>query len=172
MRLNHDEILSIVRTQLAVDLNCSPDDFKKDGFVFCETKENLERRPFPRGEHHFEMLTMGNSVIVSATPDILPYIMEQLDGKSRDEAFSMPFVYGQGLYFLPDTPHALPVSDGIELSFVERQEITKLYAVEGFRNAIQYDTNHPRPDVLVTSAKCGDRIIGMAGASADCEMMW
>jgi len=91
------EMLRIVQTQLATDLNCSIHDFDKDGIVFCEAKENPGRRPFPRGERHIEMYTMGGAVIVSATPDIFPYLREQLDGKNREEAFDMPFIYRQGI---------------------------------------------------------------------------
>jgi GNAT superfamily N-acetyltransferase len=171
MRAN---ILLITRNQLALDLNCSPDDFDRDGFVFCEARENQGRRPFPRGERHFEMLTMGKAIIVSATSDILPYIKEQLDGKNPHDAFAMPFIRGQGIYFLPDEIRKLPVPDNIEVSFVEGVEICALYGTEGISNAIhlQYDENHPRPDVLAVTAKSNGVIIGMAGASADCEMMW
>ena len=91
IRITSSEMLCIVQSQLATDLNCSADDFSRDGIVFCEAKENPGRRPFPRGERHIEMYTMGNAVIVSATPDILPFLREQLDGKSREEAFDMPF---------------------------------------------------------------------------------
>ncbi|MDR2570294.1 MAG: hypothetical protein LBD23_08360, partial [Oscillospiraceae bacterium] len=62
---------------------CTASDFDRDGFIFNEANENPGRRPFPRGQRHFEMLTMGNSVIISVTPNILPYVMEQLKGKCR-----------------------------------------------------------------------------------------
>ena len=166
------DVLSIARTQLAIELNCSTDDFDRDGFVFCESKNNPGRRPFPRGERHFEMLTMGKAIIISATSDILPYVKEQFNGKTCYEAFGMPFVNGQGLFFLPDEIKTLPISDNIEISLIEQVDIPKLYSVEGFNNAIQYDENHPRPDVLAITAKQNDIIVGMAGCSADCEMMW
>jgi len=175
MKLANKEILSVVRAQLATDLNCAADDFDSDGFVFCEIKENPGRRPFPRGERHFEMLTMGGAVIVSATPDILPYLCEQLGGKNCGDAFSMPFVYGSSVYFLPDDLCLLPMSDGIDVKVLEWDGILKLYKIyqrADFPNALQYDVNHSRPDVLVTLAMAGGNIAGMAGASADCEMMW
>ena len=109
-------INSTVRQQLTIDLNCSADDFDKDGILFFEAKENPGRRPFPRGERHFEMVTMGHAIIVSATADIMPYLKEQLSDKSRDEAFSMPFVYGHGLYYLPDELHALSMPNDIWVS--------------------------------------------------------
>ena len=172
MQLSYKEIMKAVRNQLSIDLNCTVDDFDRDGFVFCDSKENPGRRPFPRGERHFEMLTMGGAIIVSATPDIMPYLKEQLEGKSRDDAFSMPFVYGLGYYFLPDNPWLLPLRDDIVFEFVERQDIPRLYTFDGFHNAIQYDVNRPRPDILAMIAKKGETVVGIAGASDDCEMLW
>ncbi|MDR0325170.1 MAG: GNAT family N-acetyltransferase [Oscillospiraceae bacterium] len=175
MRLTNKDILSSVRAQLAVDLNCKPDDFDRDGFVFCEAKDNPGRRPFPRGERHFEMYTMGGGVVVSATPDILPYLREQLDGKNRDEAFDMPFVYGQGICHLPDVEKLapIPVPGGIEIVTVAQPDIASLYVYEGFEYALNRGPKpHARPDMLATVAYANGVVVGMAGASDDCEMMW
>ena len=170
------DLLSIVQRQLATDLNCSADDLnsEKDSFVFTKAKENIGRRPFPRGERHFEMLSMGKAIVVSASPDILDIVKPALSGKDRDEAFSMPFIYGHALYYLPDLDHVAPLSPpgGFAYELVERESIPALYIHEGFRFAIQYRDDHPRPDVLVALAKKGGRIVGMAGASDDCARMW
>jgi len=171
---NH-EMLHIAKMQLATDLNCTVDDFTRDGFVFCEAKENPGRRPFPRGERHFELLTMGGAGIVSASQDILPYIREQLVDKSIDDAFNMPFVHGQGICFLPDILNPLPMPDGVDISDLERDEIIKLYEHcprDDFPYVFSYDTNHPRPDMLATLAMVDGNIAGIAGVSADCEMLW
>lgn len=169
-------MIRIVQSQLATDLNCVPNDLngEKDGFVFTKARENPGRRPFPRSGQHFEMLSMGKSIVVSATPDILDIVRPLLYGKDRDEAFSMPFVYGQGLYYLPDLDRIAPLASpgGFSCETVELAGIPALYRYEGFRNAIQYDLNHPRPDVLVVLAKKDGHVVGMAGASADCAMMW
>jgi len=141
--------------------------------VFCEAKENPGRRPFPRGARHIEMYTMGDAVIVSATPDILPYLREQLDGKSRDEAFDMPFVYGLGICHLPDTEKLVPIPspDGIAIVTAAQPDIPSLYVHKGFPYAIWYEP-HNRPETLVTVAYADGVVAGMAGASDDCEMMW
>ncbi len=171
----HD-MLHIVTTQLAIDLGCTTADLngEKDKFIFNVLQDNPGRRPFPRGEKHFEMLSMGKSIVISATTEILEIVKQLLEGKSRDEAFSMPFVYGQGIYFLPDLRN-IPVSiapDGFTYEMVEQGDIPQLYQYEGFRNAMGYDINHPRPDVLVILARKNEIIVGMAGASIDCAMMW
>jgi len=174
--MTKQEISSVVMAQLATDLNCRFEDLngEKDSYVFTIAQENPGRRPFPRGDKHFEMLSMGNTIVVSATPEILAFVKPQFEGKSRDEAFSMPFVYGHTLYYLPETeqyPELAP-PDGFTYELVEKKDIPQLYQFEGFRNAIVYDVNHPRPDVLVTLAKKNGRIVGMAGASNDCAGMW
>jgi len=172
MNYTGKEINFFLKEQLALDCNCSPDDFEKEGIVFCEAKQNANRRPFPWSEPHFEMLHMGASVVVSASAKLLPYLQEQLAGKNRDEAFEMPFVIGMGLYYLPDKIQPLPLTEGFIFEFIERSDIPAYYKFEGFKNTLQYDVNHSRPDVLAMIAKKDNRIIGMAGASIDCKMFW
>jgi GNAT superfamily N-acetyltransferase len=171
--MTNKEMLRIAQKQLATDLNCSIDDFCGDGIVFREARENPGRRPFPRGERHIEMYTTGGAVVVSATPDILPYLRGQLGGKGREDAFDMPFVYGQGICHLPDMERIAPVpaADGIEIATVAQPDIPKLYIHKGFPYAIWYEP-HVRPETLVTVAYADGVVAGMAGASDDCEMMW
>lgn len=174
--MTKQEMLRIVQAQLATDLNCSPDDLngEKDQFIFAEVMNNPGRRPFPRNEQHFEMLSMGKSIVVSASPDILDIVKPLLEGKNRDDAFFMPFVYGHSLYYLPDVENMRsPVPPaGFAYEMAGQNDIQALYRFEGFSNAIGNDRNHPRPDALVMLAKKDGVIIGMAGASDDCAKMW
>jgi len=176
MGLTQQEIMQITRTQLAVDLNCTVDDLngEKDSFVFVTAAENPERRMFARGVHHLDMLTLGKSIVVSATPAVLEWVRPQIIGKERDEAFLLPFVYGISLYYLPDLAQIPRLSQPEACTFelVEQDRMPALYAHTGFWNALQYDENHPRPDVLATVAWREGRIVGMAGASADSATMW
>jgi GNAT superfamily N-acetyltransferase len=174
MVLMNSEIQSAVRVQLAIDLNCSPDDFTGEGFVFCEARDNPGRR-FPFDTRHFEMATMGGAVVVSATPDILSYVLEQLEGKSREDAFTMPFVHGLSpyRYFLPEGERELPMPEGFAIRIVEREDMASLYATtEGFFNAISYNLDHPLPDVLAMAAMIDGVVAGVAGCGVNGEMMW
>jgi len=174
--MTQKDILQIVQKQLAIDLNCSPNDLMntKDNFIFTEVKNNPGRRPFPRGERHFEMATMGRATVISATPDILEVVKPMLEDKNRDEGFSMPFVYGHTLAYVPDLKviKSITPSEGFEFQMVEQEKIPALYTHKGFNNAIGYEINRPRPDVLVWLAKKDGVIVGMTGASADCAKMW
>lgn len=174
--MNQREMLRLVQAQLAIDLNCTPADLngETDSFVFTQIQDHPGRRPFPRREQHFEMLTMGRSIVVSTTAELMPLVTAQVAGKSRDEAFSLPFVYGHSLYFLPDLEFRRhpPEVVGYSYQLVERAEMDRAYQHRGFHNAVSYDQAHPRPDVLALLASQGDQVVAMAGASADCRLMW
>lgn len=174
MDFNKTKMLEIVRQQLAIDMNCSVQDFLEEGIVFCEAKMNEGRRPFDRQTPYLEIVTMGKGIVVTADLHILEKVKPILENRSRDDIFSAPFVYGHSLYYIPDCKVIRKLSniEGITFHVREGKEIHELYNVTGFANAIMYDVNHPRPDVLVTYAMQGGRIIGMAGASADSKTMW
>jgi GNAT superfamily N-acetyltransferase len=171
----HD-MLCIVQQQLAIDLNCTVEQLneEKDSLVFVLAQENPCRRPFPRGAQHFDMLTMGSAIVVSATADILDIVQPALAGKDRDEAFSMPFVYGHALLYLPDVDNIKLLDAPAEYTYewVEREDIAALHQQKSFEHSIGNDDNHPRPDVLALIAKHNEQIIGMAGACEDCATMW
>ena len=172
---NH-EMLTIVQNQLAINLNCTVADIngEKDRFVFVEAKENPGRMPYPRGKQHFDIMTMGKSIIVSATPARLKYAKEQLIGKSCQEAFSMPFLCSHSTWYLPDLDNLKNISapKGFLYETVERNEIPKLYDFEGFGYALQYNMNQPIQDTLVILAKHENDIVAIAGASEVCSTMW
>jgi GNAT superfamily N-acetyltransferase len=172
--MTKQEMMDQVRAQLALDLHCQPADFLAEGFTFVEAADTPGRRPFPREASHFDMLTMGSGIVVSATPDLLPHLQTSLAGADAYTAYSMPFVYGHSLYFLPDLDRLpiLPAPEGFAFALVEQGEIPCLYDTEGFHNAIQYDAHHPRPDILAVTARRDGELVGIAGASDDSARLW
>lgn len=174
MELNKLKILEIVRKQLAIDMNCDEEDFVNEGIVFCEAKLNEGRRMFDRQAPFLEIATMGKGIVVSADGDILTNIKPLLENRTREDIFVAPFVYGHSLYYIPDCDkiRKLPLPEGFDFYIKEGKEIYDLYKAPGFENAIQYDENHPRPDVIAIYAMYGKEIVAMAGASADSNLMW
>lgn len=174
MALDKLTILQIARYQLAADMNCDPQDFLRDGTVFCEAAPGrgiwLDERQTP----HLRAATMGKGVVVCADSQLLNKVRSILYGKERDDLFSAPFFLGHSIYYIPDGGRLeeLPCPDGFSLGMREAGEIPSLYTFPGFDHAIWYDVRHPRPDALVVYATHGGQIAGMAGASADCESMW
>lgn len=92
----------IVREQLAIDYNCKADDFLKDGIVFTKAEKLSSRRALPFLNTRCEMITMGKSVIINASKDVMPFVKWKLKNKSKYDVLNMPFVYGLCLYYLPD----------------------------------------------------------------------
>lgn len=174
MELNKSKMLEIVRKQLAIDMNCNMEDFLKEGIVFCEAKLNKGRRMFDRQSPFLEAATMGKSTVISGDKDILAKVKPLLENKTRDDIFAAPFLFGHSLYYLPDCDRIkkLPSPEGFNFHIKEEKEIYKLYDIPGFENAIMYDINHPRPDVIAIYAMRDNKIAAMAGASADSSMMW
>lgn len=174
--MTHKEMLDIVQSQLAVDLNCTVDDLngEKDSIVFVEAKENPGRRPFRRKSAYFEILSMGRSIVVSATPERLSIARAQMQGKDRDTVFSLPFIRGLYLHYLPDLKTLEPISPPHDFSFemVEHDELDSLLDVKGFDNAIIYDTNHPYHTGLAVLAKKDGDIVAVSGASRTCAKLW
>ena len=169
-----EDMLTIVRNQLAYDLNCKPEDLLQDGITFCEAISDkgiwLDERQTP----HLKVLTMGKGIIVSADSSVLKKVRPILEDMFRDNLFSAPFLFGHSLYYIPDGEMVaeLPCPDGITLEVREGSEIPALYACPGFDNAIRYDSRHPRPDALVYCAVHKGEVVGMAGACADSKAMW
>ena len=167
-------MLEIIKKQLTIDMNCEPADLDKDGIVFCEAGLNAGRRLFDRQTPYLEAATMGKATVVSADRSILPQIRPLLETKTREDVFAAPLLYGHSLYYIPDLMRIerLPCPAGFQCHGRKGTEIHELYQTAEFENAIQYDPNHPRPDVIALCATYGGEIAAVAGASQDCALMW
>jgi len=167
-------MLDIVRQQLAIDMNCKAEDFLNDGIVFSESRLNEGRRTFERQAIYLEIATMGKGVVISVDQPLLENVEKILYKKTREDIFALPFVYGHSLYYIPEEKviRKITCPEGFSIHIKEGTDVHELYQFPGFQNAISYDPDYPRPDVLVIYAMNGKTIAAMAGASADCKTMW
>ncbi|WNS46826.1 GNAT family N-acetyltransferase [Paenibacillus sp. MMS20-IR301] len=174
--MTNEEMLANVQSQLALDLNCSVDDLNsgRDSLVFVEAKENPGCRPFPRKERYFEILSMGQSIIVSATPERLQIARIMMQGNSRDAIFSLPFIRGLYLHFLPDIIRMQPVTPPGSFTFelIRREEVVRLFDAARFNEAVIYDPELPWQTDLAMLAMQDGEIAGVAGASQTCAKLW
>ena len=72
-------------------------------------------------------------------------------------------------YFVPDTTAKAPEPCGFELKLLTPADFSNLYTAE-WGNALCESRKHL--DMLAVGAYDGDKLIGLAGASADCDSMW
>jgi hypothetical protein len=167
-------IKNIARKQLAIDMNCREEDFINDELVFCNSKINFGSRNVNRQKPYLEISTMGKGIVVSGEENILHKIEPLLIGKSREEIFEAPFVYGISIYYLPDKniTKIEKKFDGVDSIVNEQKEIAKLYGIQGFDNAICFDENGSYTTGIAVYAQRNGKIIALAIASIECKTMW
>lgn len=126
--------------------------------------------------------------MISCAPERANWLRAAFAGQSRDAIFAAPAVVQLAAYVDrdrqdldgPSLRHAcsrdrfrpVPVPAGIEIAVVERDGMADLYRHSGFRNALSYQLDHPRPDEVAAVASRGGRVIGVAAASSDSDELW
>ena len=100
--MDNNQIMEIVKNQLAIDYNCSTDDFLKNDIIFTQAEKLPGRRALPFRTPRCEIISMGNGVIVNASKDVMPFVKKRLNGKSKYEVINASFIYGLCHYYLPD----------------------------------------------------------------------
>ncbi|WP_313886456.1 GNAT family N-acetyltransferase [Bacillus sp. SD088] len=112
--------------------------------------------------------------MVSATPERLLIAKAMMQGKDRDSIFSLPFIRGLYIHYLPDLKGINPIlpTENFTFLLVEEDGVANLLEKTDFHNAIIYDTNLPWQTGMAMLAKKDGEIVGVAGASKTCEKLW
>ena len=158
--MNKVQMMTSVYNQLAIDYNCSPDDFWRNEIIFTESKELEGRRPYPFLIPHLELITFGYGAVINASANVIDLAKRVLRNKSSFEIISMPFICGINPYYLPQISNlpAIVKNDNFKFEFVEKGEIRQLYQYKGFEFALQYDTNSLHPEELAIVVKSYNEI--------------
>jgi hypothetical protein len=182
------DALATVRAVLAADLACREEDLLASEVRVVLAEERPGRRRFARGTRVLIIATMGDGAVVSCDAGRVAWARRELGQLDRNRLFSAPTtariaarVEREGQMLAgPDLklvcaredlrPAAVPA--GVEVEVVGGSAVVGLYRHEGFRHALGYLADSPRPDMLAAVARRGDRVVGVAGASADCEELW
>lgn len=176
---------SFIYRTLAADYACDEALFGRDGTFVVEARVIPGRRNFPFRERELDIVTTGNSVVISTSPEYRPWVEENLAGLGRNDIFGFQaqaktdaFLreHGQSLYgpilsFTCETGNLrVPMApEGVEVEIIGRTEMLKLSHLKEFANAVSLKYDADRPNVMAAMAKKNGKIIGMAGASRDCE---
>lgn len=170
--MNKQEMMSIVYNQLAIDYNCKPEDFNKDGVIFTIAEKQTGRREMPFVTPRLEVITMGKSTIVNVSKNIMSYAKRKLEGKSSYDILTSKIVYGVNPYYLPDIENLKEIENNSFRFELIDKNIQSLYVNKYFHNALQYNVDSKRPEVLAAVAYDKNNLVGIACASADSKAMW
>ncbi|MBP5554545.1 MAG: GNAT family N-acetyltransferase [Lachnospiraceae bacterium] len=179
------KIDQIIKEQLALELNCSPDDFDREENVITKNCMHENRRKFSEQPIFLQMVTFGNNAVISADEEMHPELNEWIKGKRGIWLFEQHNFYEletmlrkRGLkmalthhMFLPEKDTSGFKTD-MKIRWLEQGDISLFYGKEEFSNALCDRFKPERPDVLAVVALDGNRIMGMAGCSADTPIMW
>jgi len=159
------DMLNTIYEYLAQLMECEVADFTREETTF--SVRNIEE-PF------LKIMICGNSIVVTASPNLYSKAVSLLENKSRDELFECPLVYGQTIHYIPDLSSifdpALP--NGFTYSLFQGEDINNLSDITGFDNSLVFDSEGNTSTQIVFVAKKGEDVIGIAGAGVVTDTMW
>ena len=181
--MTNQEILKIAMAQSAIDLCAEPADFEKKENVIVTSRESEGARRYLKLPFSCQLVSYGNNVVASVLPEFREIAENYINKYPVEHLFETPHLHvlndmllkkGQKIcfmaeYFLPDINLLQPLDCSYELRILTPPDFVDLYRSE-WSNALC--EARKELDVLGVGAYDGDRLIGLAGCSADCEQMW
>ena len=170
-------------TQSAADLCAAPDDFEKNENVIVLSRARDDARRYLTLPFSCQLVSYGSNVVASVSPEFREIAEAYINRYPTEHLFETPNLHvlnealmekGQKIcfmaeYFLPDLNALRPLDCPFEMRILTPQDFTDIYRPE-WSNALCEQRKHL--DVLGVGAYDGDRLVGLAGASADCDTMW
>ena len=181
--MTNKKILEIAVRQSAFDLSASPEDFIKKENVVVISKENERARRYLTLPFACQLVSYGNNIVASTSPELKETTLEYINKFEHYHCFETPNLHflmerlrPLGLdicfmaeYWLPDLEKLKPLPCTYTLKILEPKDFENLYLPE-WSNALCEKRKHL--DMLGVGAYDGEKLIGLAGCSADCDEMW
>lgn len=182
--MNNQEILQIARRQSAIDLGCEEEDFLAPENKVVISAADSRARKYLTLPFSLQLVSYGGNVVAAAETQRLCEIASVFLGRyPAEHCFETPHLHAldemiapEGLrtcfmaeYFLPDMRRLVPMGCPLPMRTMGPDAFAKLYLPE-WSNALCAKRSHL--DVLAVGAYDGDTLVGLAGASADCDTMW
>lgn len=181
--MTNKEILKIAMRQQAIDSNCAPEDFCSSENKVVISKANPLARKYLNLPFFCDLCSYGSNIVASVDVVIADAVSEYINKYNVEYCFQTPNLYilneelqkhGMKIcwmaeYFLPDVEVLEPIPCDYELKILQQHALADLYTPE-WSNALSEKRKHL--DMLAVGAYDGERMIGLAGCSADCDSMW
>ena len=181
--LTNQDIRRIALQQSAYDSNCEPEDFLKTENVVTISQKHPRARAYLDLPLSCDLVSYGSNIVAQASPEIAPLVKQYIDRYPVEHCFETPNLhvldemlrpFGQKIcfmaeYFLPDVDAVKELLCDYELRVLHQEDFADLYLPQ-WSNALCEKRKHL--DVLGVGAYDGEKLIGLAGCSADCEEMY
>ena len=183
MQMTNTEIWRAALEQSALESCCAPEDFRKRENVVALSQDRAGRRAYLDGPYGFDLTSYGGNVVACVREELREVAFSYLAKYSAAHCFETPALheldamlspYGwktkfQAEYFLPACGEVRARPCALPLRFLEPEDFAELYLPE-WGNALC--AARRRLDRLCVGAYDGEKLVALAGASADCETMW
>jgi GNAT superfamily N-acetyltransferase len=181
--LTNQDILRIAMQQTAVDSNCGYEDLLSEKNVVVRSKPNENARRYLKLPFFCDLVSYGSNIVASVDERIYDFITGYINDGAIAHCFETPKLhlltdefrqYGKtpcfmAEYFLPDVDVLAQRPCRYELKLLHPKDFQHLY-VRQWANALCEGRKHL--DMLAVAALDGEKIVGLAACSADCDTMW
>ncbi|MBR6709735.1 MAG: GNAT family N-acetyltransferase [Clostridia bacterium] len=181
--MTNEQILDIAMRQSAIDLSAEPADFLRSENVVVTSREHEGARRYLQLPFSCQLVSYGNNIVASGSPEFREITERYIATYPVEHCFETPHMHvlnralaqrGQKIcfmaeYFLPDVTALRPLPCAYPMRLLGPTEFAGLYLPE-WSNALC--EKRRALDMLCVGAYDGDRLVGLAGASADCDTMW
>ena len=188
--MTNEYILKTAIAQSAIDSGCEMGDFTKSEPVIIESRPRPDARRYLKLPFFLDLTSYGSNVVASGSPEILGFAAKYIARDDFCHCFETPAIYelnrelakyGQHIlymaeYFLPDVDELERASErirgsnrGFETRLLHKSDFAPLYTPE-WSNALC--AHRAELDTLGVGAYDGERLIGLAACSADCDSMY
>ena len=181
--LSNSDIRRIALEQSAYDCNCRPEDFLAAENVVTISQKNPRARKYLQLPLACDMVSYGSNIVAQTDEQLAPLVLEYITKYPVAHCFETPNLhvlddqlapYGfrtcfMAEYFLPDVDLLSALPCRYPLRVLHQEDFAELYLPQ-WSNALC--ESRKELDVLGVGAYDGDALIGLAGCSADCEMMY
>ena len=181
--MTNADILKIAMEQSAVDSGCMTEDFLKPHNVVVRSNAHLDARKYLKLPFDCDLVSYGNNIVASVSEECEEAVRSYINRYPIEHCFETPNLHvlndameamGKRVcfmaeYFLPDVNILKPLDCPYELRILHKEDFVDLYLPQ-WSNALCKDRAHL--DVLGVGAYDGEKLVGFAGCSADCDTMW
>jgi len=179
---DQNRISRIAMEQSAVDQNCRAEDYLKRENVIVASQPHPLARKYLKLPFACDLVSYGNNIVASVDEKYREIVRNYINASSVEHCFETPRLHllddalapsGMRIcfmaeYFLPDLQFLKELPCRYELRLLDRRDLEELYLPQ-WSNAVS--EKRKELDELGVGAYDKGRLIGLAGASADCESM-
>lgn len=179
---NH-EMLETAMRQSAEDIGCRPEDFLSEKNVLSGFRLGKHARRYLKEPITCTLVSYGNNVVAASCPEAADLAEEYIGRFPFYHCFETPNMHWlnerlaqrghkvcfMAEYYLPDISRIPSLSCRYETRLLGPEDFQGMYLPE-WSNALCAERSEL--DVLGIGAYDGQRLVGFAACSADCEDMW